>query len=56
MLKRPTLYRYKQFPWVIVFLYFLNIHRWFNITNINSHCPNDDSFELKRYGVDFVSQ
>ena len=24
--------------------------------NINPHCPDDGSVELKRYSVDFVSQ
>ena len=31
----------------------LNIHRWFNITNIN---PDDGLLEPKRYNVDFASQ
>ena len=41
-----------------MFLYFefLNIHRWFNITNITPHSPDDGSFEPKRCSVDFASQ
>ena len=35
---------------------FLNIHRWFNITNTIPHSPEDGSLEPKRYNVDFVSQ
>ena len=40
------------------FLYFvlLNIHRWFNITNIIPPSPADGSLEPKRYSVDFASQ
>ena len=40
-----------------MFLYFalLNI-RWFNITNIIPHIPDDGSLEPKRYSVDFASQ
>ena len=40
------------------FLYFvlLNNHRWFNITNVIPHCPDDGSLESKRYSVDFASQ
>ena len=40
------------------FLYFafLNIHRWFNITNIIPLSPDDGSLEPKRYSIDFASQ
>ena len=40
------------------FLYFacLNIHRWFNITNIIHHNPGDGLLEPKRDSVDFASQ
>ena len=34
----------------------LNIHRWFNIMNIIPHRDDDDSFEAKRYSVEFASQ
>ena len=34
---------------------FLNVHRWFNITNIIPHSPDDGSLEPKRYSVDFAS-
>ena len=36
--------------------HFLHIHRWFNITNIIPHSPDDGSLEPKRYSVDFTSQ
>ena len=41
-----------------MFLYFvlLNIHHWFNISNIISHSPDGGSLEPKRYSVDFASQ
>ena len=32
---------------------FLNIHRWFNITNITHPSPDDGSLKPKRYSVDF---
>ena len=35
---------------------FLNIHRWFNITNLIPYSPDDGSLEPKRYSVDFASQ
>ena len=40
------------------FLYFalLNIHHWFNITNIIPHRPDDKSLEPKHYSVNFASQ
>ena len=40
------------------FLYFvlLNIHCWFNNTNIIPNSPDDGSLEPKRYSVDFASQ
>ena len=42
------------FSW---FLYiFLNIYRWFNITNIIPPSLDYSSLEPKRYSVDFVSQ
>ena len=56
LIKQPTSSCYTPiFP---RFLYFalLNIHRWFNITNIIPHSPDDGSLEPKRYSVDFVSQ
>ena len=56
LIKLPTLSRYIDFPKLYVFLYFLNIHRWFNITKIILHSPDDGYFEPKRYSVDFVSQ
>ena len=40
--------------WVCVCV-FLNIHRWYNITNIVPNSPDDGSLELKRYNVDFAS-
>ena len=43
------------FPWFFYFA-FLNIHRWFNITNIILHGPDDGSLELKYYSVDLASQ
>ena len=41
-----------------MFLYFvfLNIYRWFNITNIIPHSPDEGSLESKRYSVDLASQ
>ena len=39
-----------------IFLHFLFIHHYLNITNITPHSPDDGSAELKRYNVDFVSQ
>ena len=42
----------------LFFLYFslLNIHRWFNITNIIPHNPDNGLLEPKRYSVDFAFQ
>ena len=40
----------------ILYFAFLNIHCWFNITNIIPHNPDDDSLELKRYNVNFTAQ
>ena len=37
-------------------LHFLQIHSWFNITNIIPHSPDDGSLESKRYRVDFASE
>ena len=39
-------------------LYFahLNIHRWFNVTNIIPRCSDDGSLEPKRHSVDFAPQ
>ena len=37
-------------------LHLLHTHRWFNITNIILHSPDDGSLEPKRYTVDFASQ
>ena len=34
----------------------VEIHCWFNITNIIPHSPDDGSFEQKRYSVNFTSQ
>ena len=34
----------------------LNIHRWFNITNIFPQSPDDGSPELKRYRVNLAFQ
>ena len=39
-----------------IFLLFLYIHRYLNITNITTYSPEDGSAEPKRYCVDFVSQ
>ena len=39
-----------------IFLHFLYIHRYLNITNITIHRPDDGSAEPKHYSVDFVSQ
>ena len=46
------------FPRLLYFyiLHFLHIHRWFNITNIIPHRPDDGSLEPKRCSVDFASQ
>ena len=47
------------FPYTQIFprfLYFLNIHHRFNITNIIPPSSDDGSLEPKRYSVDFVSQ
>ena len=43
---------------LMYFLYFalLNLHRWFNITNIIPHSTDDGSLEQKHYSVDFASQ
>ena len=35
---------------------YVDIHRWFNITNITPHSPDDGSLEPKHYSVDFASQ
>ena len=34
----------------------LDIHRWFNVTNIIPHSPDDGQLEPKRYSVDFASR
>ena len=39
-----------------LYLALLIIYRWFNITNILPHSPDDGSLEPKRYSVDFASQ
>ena len=49
LIKEPTLPKYIDFPTVFVFL---NIHRWFNITNIIPPSPGDGSLEPKRYSID----
>ena len=46
------LYKFSQGFYILVFL---NIRRWFNITNIIPHNPDDSSLEPKRYSVDFAS-
>ena len=40
----------------IYILHFLHTHRWFNMTNIIPHNPDDGSLEPKRYSVNFASQ
>ena len=40
----------------VLYFVFLNIHRWFNISNIIPHSSDDGSLEPKRSSVDFASQ
>ena len=47
------LYKFSLGFYILRFLY---IHRWFNITNIIPHSPDDGSLEPKCYSVDFASQ
>ena len=54
--KRPTFFLLYKFSIGFYILHFLHIHRWFNITDIIPHSPDDGSLEPKRYSVDFVSQ
>ena len=49
---KSTLYRFPRF----LYFAFLNMRRWFNITNIIPHRPDDGSLEPKRYSVDFASR
>ena len=54
LFKQPTFPDIEVFS---MFLYnFLNIHRWFNITDIIPPSSDDGSFEPKCYSADFVSQ
>ena len=54
--KRPTSFLLYLFSLGFYILPFLHIHRWFNITNIIPHSPDDGSLEPKRYSVDFALQ
>ena len=37
-----------------LFCVLLNIHQWFNVIWYHPSSPDDGSFELKRYNIDFV--
>ena len=55
------LIKLSNFSWIIDFPYFLfndflNVHHWFNITNIIPSSLDDSSLEPKRYSADFISQ
>ena len=63
LIKRPNflvmngqLFLLYKFSLGFYILHFLHIHRWFNITNIIPHSPDDGSLEPKYYSVDFTSR
>ena len=49
---------FERLSYIYIYMYFalLNIHRWFNITNIIPRSPDDGSLEPKCYSVNFASQ
>ena len=54
--KRPTFFLLFTFSLRFYILHILPIHRWFKITNIIPHSPDDGSLEPKRYRVNYASQ